>query len=119
MRMPLIDFLTNGDLKFVITLVTFFGISVYYFFQKIKNKENQNLYNQKINKLVTWSLMISVFSLLLGLLHSFYFISKANGIGNHLLFAGLANVIITPTLGVVVAMLNKLLATPIKLEKHD
>ncbi len=119
MRMPLIDFLTNGDLKFVLILITFFGLSLFYFFQKIKNKENQNYYNQKINKLVIWSIFISIFSLLLGLLHSFYFISKANGIANNLLFAGLANVIITPTLGVVIAMINKLLATPIKEKNND
>ncbi|WBX70800.1 hypothetical protein [Tenacibaculum retecalamus] len=117
MRMPLLDFLANGDLKFVIVLYIFLIASFVFFFKKMKEKENQDFYNLKIKKLVTWSLLISFFSLLLGLLHSFYFVSKAGGIANNLLFGGLANMLITPTLGVVIAMIIKLLSTPILSKK--
>lgn len=112
--MPLLDFLTNGDLKFVIVLYIFLIVAFGFFFKKLKKKENQDQYNQKIKKLANWSLIISVFSLMLGLLHSFYFISKSGGIASNLLFGGLANMLITPTLGIVVAIAIKLLSTPLQ-----
>lgn len=115
--MPFTEFLTNGDLKFVVILHTFLIAAIIYFIKKINNRNDQEKHNLKINKLVNWSLFIAVFSLLLGLLHSFYFISKAKGIANHLLFGGLSNVLITPVLGVVIAMIIKLLATPLKEKK--
>ena len=118
MRMPFTEFLTNGDLKFVLILYAFLIAAVIFFVKKNANRNLQKNYNLKINKLVNWSLLIAVFSFLLGLMHSFYFISKAKGIANHLLFAGLSNVIITPVLGIAIAMLIKLLATPLK-EKND
>ncbi len=117
MRMPLLDFLVNGDLKFVIILYAFLITSFVFFFKKLKEKENQEFYNLKIKNLINWSLLISVFSLLLGLLHSFYFVSKAGGIANNLLFGGLANMLITPTLGIVIAMIIKLLSTSILSKK--
>lgn len=113
MRMPLLDFLANGDLKFVVILYAFLIISIVYFIKKFKQKEHQEELNLKIKRLVNWSLFISAFSLLLGLLHSFYFISKSGGIANNLLFGGLANMLITPTLGVAIAMIIKLLSTPL------
>ncbi len=116
MRMPFIDFLTNGDLKFVILLYAFLIAAILFFYKKMTHKEMQSIYNEKLNKLVNWSLSIALFSLLLGLMHSFYFISKAKGIASHLLFGGLSNVIITPVLGIAIAMLIKLLATPLKTE---
>ena len=117
MRMPFTEFLTNGDLKFVLILYAFLIASIIYFVQKTNNRNEQEKYNLKINKLVSWSLFITIFSLLLGLLHSFYFISKARGIANHLLFGGLSNVMITPVLGIAIAMIIKLLATPLKEKK--
>lgn len=117
MRMSLLDFLVNGDLKFVIVLYTFLITAIVFFFKKLKLKENQEKYNIKINKLVSWSLLIAVFSLLLGLLHSFYFVSKAGGIAGNLFFGGLANMLITPILGVVIAMIIKLLSIPILIKK--
>ncbi|MCF2875299.1 MULTISPECIES: hypothetical protein [unclassified Tenacibaculum] len=117
MRMPLLDFLTNGDLKFVVVLYVFLIVAFIYFFKKLKEKENQEVYNQKIKKLVNWSIVISVFSLMLGLLHSFYFISKAGGVNNNLLFGGLSNMLITPTLGMAIAIVIQLLSTPLKEQK--
>lgn len=116
MRMPLNEFLTSGDLKFIIVLAIFLGLSIYYFFKKIGDKQNETSYNKKINKIAVWSLLVSLFSLMLGLLHSFYFISKTNGIASNLLFAGLANVLVTPILGLVTAMVIKVLSTPFKLK---
>lgn len=117
MRMPILEFLTNGDLKFVIILYAFLITAIVYFFKKLKEKEQQEKYNSKIKKLFHWSLLLSFFSLFLGLLHSFYFISKANNIANNLLFGGLANMLITPTLGLVIAIIIKLLATPLIIKK--
>ena len=117
MRMPFIEFLSNGDLKFVVVLYAFLIAAVLFFIKKLKNKEAQETYNFKINKLVNWSLLISGVSLLLGLLHSFYFISKANGIATPLLFGGLSNMLITPVLGLFIAMIIKLLATPLSSKK--
>jgi uncharacterized protein YacL len=114
MRMPLSDFLLNGDLKFIIILYIFLILAVVLFVKKLKTKENQDYYNSKINKLGNWSLLLAVFSLLLGMLHSFYFISKTKGIATSLLFGGLSNMLITPTLGVVIAIVVKLLGTPLK-----
>ena len=67
MRMPLLDFLANGDLKFVIVLYALLITAIVFFFKKLKERENQEQYNLKIKKLVNWSLLIAVFSLLLGL----------------------------------------------------
>ncbi|CAM1345087.1 conserved membrane hypothetical protein [Tenacibaculum amylolyticum] len=117
MRMPLFDFLFNGDLKFVVILYTFLIVAIVFFVKKIKTKENQEYYNLKLKKLVNWSLLIALFSLLLGLLHSFYFISKAKGIATSLLFSGLSNMLITPTLGVVIAIIIKLLSTSLPLKR--
>lgn len=116
--MPLSDFLTNGDLKFVIILYIFLFISIFYFFIKIKNRKSQDALNLKIKKLANWSLLLSTFSLLLGLLHSFYFISKTNGIANSMLFNGLSNMLITPTLGIVITIIIKLLATNLTSKKE-
>ena len=118
MRMPISHFLLSGDLKFVIVLFIFLIAAVIYFFKKKQRSEDQERYNLAIKKLVNWSIHISVFSLLLGLMHSFYFISKAQGVAPHLLFGGLANVMITPTLGVVIAMIIKLLSTPLPIKKQ-
>ncbi|MFK8058946.1 MAG: hypothetical protein AB8B78_02540 [Polaribacter sp.] len=117
MRMPLLDFLANGDLKFVIILYAFLITALVYFFKKLKQKEHQEIHNLKIKKLINWTLSLSLFSLFLGLLHSFYFISKANGIANNLLFGGLANMLITPTLGIAISIIIKLLALPITSKK--
>lgn len=109
MRMPFIDFLTQGDLKFVLILYAFLIMAIVFFFKKLKQKEQQEIYNIKIKKLVSWTLVISTFSLLLGLLHSFYFMSKVNGVAPNLFYGGLANVLVTPTLGVAIAIIIKLL----------
>lgn len=105
MRMPLLDFLINGDLKFVIILNSLLIISIYFFIKKIMLKTNKEFYNDKLLKLFKWTITISVFSLLLGLLHSFYFIANANGIAPKLLFSGLVNMLITPTLGIAISII--------------
>lgn len=117
MRMPLLDFLTNGDLKFVIILYTFLIAAIILFFKKMKQREHQEIYNLKIKKLISWSLLISVLSLFLGLLHSFYFVSKTGGVANNMLFGGLSNMLITPTLGIIITIIIKLLAAPIASKK--
>ncbi len=109
MRMPFYEFITNGDLKFVIVLIAFLIAAFVFFYQQFTQKISIEIFQKKLKNLVKWSLLISVFSLFLGLLHSFYFVSKANGIATPLLFSGLANMLITPTLGVAIAMGIKLM----------
>ncbi|PQJ80781.1 hypothetical protein [Polaribacter porphyrae] len=105
MRMPILEFLANGDLKFVIIFYALLITAIIYFFKKLKARECQETYNSKIKKLFYWCILLSIFSLLLGLLHSFYFISKTNNIANNLLFRGFANMLITPTHGVIIAII--------------
>ena len=114
MRMPFTEFLTNGDLKFVVVMYAFLIAGIYFLVKKISQKENEAWYNQKLNTLAVWSVLTAVFSLLLGLLHSFYFISKASGIASHLLFGGLSNMLITPTLGIAIAMILKFFTISLK-----
>lgn len=113
MRMPISHFLTSGDLKFVVVLLALLAAAIFYFTRKLQQKQVQEVYNAKIKKMAYWSLLISVFSLLLGLMHSFYFISVSKSVAPHLLFGGLANVLITPILGLVFAMIIRLLSTPV------
>ncbi|MEN8126079.1 MAG: hypothetical protein ABFR32_13240 [Bacteroidota bacterium] len=113
MRMPFMEFIANGDLKFMATILILLVIAIIQFIKKIKNKENQLQINTKLIKLSNWSLILAVFALFLGLMHSLYFISKAGGIAPNLLYHGLANTLIAPVFGVAVCILIKLLATPL------
>jgi biopolymer transport protein ExbB/TolQ len=114
MRMPLSEFITSGDLKFIIVFIIFTSIAVYRFIKKLqaKNKaESQELtiyYNAKINSAATWILIASVLSLFLGLLHSFYFIGKAGGIAPNLIFQGASYALITPVFGICLYIVCKI-----------
>lgn len=114
MRMPFTEFITNGDLKFIIVFIVFGAVAIYNFIKKIqaRNKtENQSLikyYNSKINSAAFWILISSLLSLLLGLIHSFYFIGRAGGIAPNLIFQGVSYVLITPVLGVCLFMICKI-----------
>jgi biopolymer transport protein ExbB/TolQ len=55
--------------------------------------------------------MLSVLSLLLGLMHSFYFIGKAGGVAPNLIFQGVANALITPVLGLCLFMICKIFSS--------
>jgi len=106
MRMPLSEFILSGDLKFIVAFIIFSSIAIYHFTKKLKAKkseENQTLtrhHNAKINNAASWILILSALSLLLGLMHSFYFIGKAGGIAPNLIFQGISYTLITPVLGV-------------------
>jgi hypothetical protein len=114
MRMPFTEFITNGDLKFIIVFIVFGAVAIYNFIKKIqaRNKtENQSLikyYNSKINSAAFWILISSLLSLLLGLIHSFYFIGRAGGIAPNLIFQGVSYVLITPVLGVCLFIICKI-----------
>ncbi len=114
MRMPFMEFITNGDLKFMLIILVLLIISMIHFFKKINDKENQLKYNKKLKKLSNWSLILAIFALFLGLMHSLYFISKAGGIAPNLLYRGLANTLIAPVFGIAICIIIKLLATPFK-----
>lgn len=115
MRMPFVEFISNGDLKFIIVFIVFSAVALFHFIKKlqIKNqRENQSLikyHNSKIDISAFWILISSLLSLLLGLMHSFYFIGKAGGIAPNLIFQGVSFALITPVLGVCLFMVSKIL----------
>lgn len=111
MRMPFTEFITNGDLKFIIVFVIFSAVAIFHFIKKLqaKNQSLINNHNSKINTAAFWILISSMLSLLLGLMHSFYFIGKAGGIAPHLIFQGVSYALITPVLGVCLFMVCKIL----------
>ncbi len=109
--MPLTEFILSGDPKFLITFIIFSAISIFHFLKKLKNRENEalvNYHNAKINNATYWMLILSVLSLLLGLMHSFYFIGKAGGIAPGLIFQGFAYALITPVFGLILYILGKI-----------
>lgn len=106
MRMPFSEFITSGDLKFIIAFMIFCSFALFHFFKKIKVRNHQSVieiiqyHNSKINNAAFWILILSGLSLLLGLMHSFYFIGKTGGIAPSLIFQGISYTLITPVLGV-------------------
>lgn len=106
MRMPFSEFITSGDLKFIIVFLLFFTWTIYHFIKKIQARESQDdmgliqYHNSKINTAAFWVVILSVLSLLLGLLHSFYFIGKSGGIAPSLIFQGMSYTLITPVFGI-------------------
>ncbi len=115
MRMPFIEFITQGDVKFVILFIGLLVFAFYHFIKKIKHKNKEeyekviNYHNVKIKHAAHWILIASVLSLLLGLMHSFYFIGKGGGIAPHLIFQGVSYALITPVLGVSLFIICKFL----------
>ena len=116
MRMPFSEFITSGDLKFIIVFILFTGMALFHFIKKLQSKKSKNnialmqQYNAKINNAAFWILISSVFSLLLGFLHSFYFIGKAGGMAPNLIFQGVSYALITPILGICLYMICKILS---------
>ena len=115
MRMPLAEFILSGDLKFIVAFIIFSAIAIFHFIKKVqakKSEENQALAiyrNTKINSAAFWILILSALSLLLGLMHSFYFIGKAGGIAPGLIFMGVSYALITPVLGLGFYIICKIL----------
>ncbi len=113
--MPFTEFITNGDVKFIIVFVIFSATAIVHFVKKLKSKnspEYQKLvkyHNSKIDIAAFWILISGILSLLLGLMHSFYFIGKAGGIAPNLIFQGISTALITPVLGVALFMICKIL----------
>jgi hypothetical protein len=117
MRMPLLEFITGGDLKFMIALTLLFVLTLVQFSKKMKVNKGSvpdmlqiNLLNKKIIQKGNWIALLSLFSLLLGLMHSFYFIGKVGGAAPAIIFQGLAFTLVTPVYGLVIYMLCKLMS---------
>ena len=111
MRMPFIEFITSGDLKFILVFLVFFAIASFHFIKKFQANSDPLLiayHNSKINSAAFWILISGVLSLLLGLMHSFYFIGKAGGIAPNLIFQGVSTALITPVLGISLFILCKI-----------
>ena len=114
MRMPFSEFITSGDLKFIIVFSIFLSVAIFNFIKKLKARKNQNVplvdyYNLKIKTAGFWIIIASIFSLLLGFMHSFYFIGKAGGMAPNLIFQGVSYALITPTLGVCLFIIVNIL----------
>ena len=115
--MPFSEFMTSGDLKFIIAFIIFISIAVYHFFKKLQTKKNENSqdlmqhHNSKINNAAFWILILSVLSLFLGLMHSFYFIGKAGGIATGMIFQGVSYALITPVLGICLFIICKIISS--------
>ena len=117
MRMPLVEFITGGDLKFMIALTLLFLLALVQFGKKMKARNDSNLalnqidlINQQMLRLGNWMALLSLFSLSLGLMHSFYFIGKVGGAAPALIFQGLAHTLVTPVFGLVLYMFCKLMS---------
>ena len=116
MRMPLSEFILSGDIKFIVAFIIFTSIAVYSFIKKLraqKIEETHTLtayYNTKINRAAFWILILSMLSLLLGLMHSFCFIGKAGGIAPNLIFQGVSYALITPVFGICLYIVCKILS---------
>ena len=114
MRMPFSEFMSSGDLKFIIVFSIFLSLAIFNFIKKLKARKNQNTplvnyYNLKIKTAGFWIIISSVLSLLLGLMHSFYSIGKAGGMAPNLIFQGVSYALITPVLGVCLFIIVNIL----------
>ncbi|WP_223033220.1 hypothetical protein [Hanstruepera marina] len=112
--MPFTEFITSGDLKFIIVFVIFIGMASYHFAKKIQSKSKRKAtqieyHNKRIDNAAFWIIISTVLSLLLGLMHSFYFIGKSGGGAPNLIFQGVSYTLITPVLGVILFMICKML----------
>ncbi|MCB0474791.1 MAG: hypothetical protein KDC69_03900 [Flavobacteriaceae bacterium] len=113
--MPFTEFITNGDLKFILVFIIFSAVNLCHFFKKLRAVKREDravlaaYHNSKIDIASFWILISSVLSLLLGLLHSFYFIGKAGGIAPPLIYRGISYTLITPVLGISLFILCKIL----------
>lgn len=111
MRMPLMDFLLGGDPKFMIAITILFVIVLVQFIRRRKEEDHLMIdrINKRIGHLSIVMIMLSVISLLLGLLHSFYFMGAVSGIAPNLMFSGISRMLITPTYGLILFTLCRLL----------
>lgn len=115
MRMPFIEFFTNGDVKFIVVFIIFSVVAIIHFIKKIKAKDDSDKnwdidhHNSRIDIAAFWILTSAILSLMLGLMHSFFFIGKAGGISPNLLFQGISYTLITPVMGIGLFMVCKIL----------
>ena len=126
MRMPFTEFITGGDLKFMIALTLLAILVIAQFIKKVKAnraKESDSMaiegINLKMDKVIFWIPVLSLFSFLLGLLHSFYFISKIGGAAPALIFQGIAFTLVTPVYGLVIFMLCKIMKGLFNAKAHS
>lgn len=125
MRMPFIEFVSNGDLKFTIVYVVLISIAIYHFLKKISAKNHTNFddlieyHNVKIAKTAFWVLMSSILSLLLAFLHSLYFIGQTDLVAPNILSQGFSFALISPVMGIVAYMLCKALQQSFNVKKSE
>ncbi len=101
----------GGDPKFMIANTFLFIIVIVQVVKRRGAGENAVIdkLNKQLSHLSFTIMMLSLLSLLLGLLHSFYFIGEATGIAHDLLFKGLSRTLISPTYGLILFTVSRLL----------
>lgn len=111
MRMPLMEFLTGGDPKFMIVNTLLFIAVLVQLIRRKKAEDNllMEKLTRQLGQLSFTIAILSLLSLLLGLLHSFYFIGQASGIAIGLLYTGMSYTLISPTYGLILFLISKLL----------
>ncbi len=98
---------------FIIVFIIFTVFAIVHFIKKLQSRDNKQivqLLNTKINNAAFWILISSILSLLLGFMHSFYFIGKAGGVAPNLIFQGVSYALITPVLGVSLYIVCRILS---------
>lgn len=113
MRMPLMQFMGGGDPKFMIAITLLFIALLVQLIRKrkLKHVDTELQAVAKIDRqmanLSFTILMLSAVSLLLGFLHSFYFIGQQEGINPKLLYSGVSRTLISPTYGLIIFTISK------------
>ena len=113
--MPFSEFISSGDLKFIIVFILLTGMAVFHFIKKLQTFKNQPdpeavaFRNSKINVFSIVILILSMLSLLLGLMHSFYVIGEAGGVSPAIMYKGISYTFITPALGLVLYLVCRIL----------
>jgi hypothetical protein len=103
-------FAVNGDLKFILLFLLLFGLSIYRSVRQYRSVETSKTpYFTQSFGLDHWLLVSSILSLLLGFMHSFYFISQAGGISPQIIYQGVSNALITPVFGLGLLLLAKMI----------
>lgn len=115
MRMPFLEFITGGDLKFILAYVVVLGLFVF----RLLKQSSADADLQRARRTVLWFLPLSGFTLLLGLMHSFYFLGQTGGAAPGLIYAGVARALITPVLGMALYILCQLILALVSTKKQS
>jgi hypothetical protein len=113
--MPLMEFIGGGDPKFMISITVLFIALLVQLVRRRQPKSGEgdiaslHKLDRQLGNLSFAILMLSALSLLLGFLHSFYFMGQVESVNPRLLYAGVSRTLITPVYGLILFTAGKLL----------